>query len=181
MIRAARWLFRLMVLALIGFAVWLYLPRPAPGPLPPQVLAPLSGPVDRIRIEKAARQLVLLKDGAEVRRYAIALGFAPAGDKERQGDGRTPEGLYKVDRRNDGSAFHLSLGLDYPQPEDRARARAGGYDPGGDIMIHGQPNALPDDAQVPGDWTAGCIALTNAQIREIWAVTPIGTLVEILP
>ena len=89
--------------------------------------------------------------------------------------------MFTINRRNDKSAYHLSLGLDYPQAEDRARARAGGYDPGGDIMIHGQPNSLPEGYIVKGDWTAGCIAVTNAEMREIWAATPTGTQVEIRP
>ena len=88
---------------------------------------------------------------------------------------------FTIDRRNSESAFHLSIGLDYPQPEDRARAAKAGYSPGGDIFIHGQPNALPDGLKIKGDWTAGCIALTNAEIEEIWAVTPIGTKVEVRP
>jgi murein L,D-transpeptidase YafK len=147
-------------------------------PLPPP---PLTGQVERIVIEKAARRMQLLQDGRVVRTYQIALGFAPEGDKDRQGDGRTPEGEFTIDRRNDSSAFHLSLGLDYPQPADRARAAAGGYSPGGDIFIHGQPNALPERFKLKGDWTAGCIAVTNVEMREIWAVTPIGTTVEIRP
>ena len=80
------------------------------------------------------------------------------------------------------SAFHLSLGLDYPQARGhRNRAATAGYSPGGDIFIHGQPNALPDGFKLKGDWTAGCIAVTNREMREIWAVTPIGTKVEIRP
>ncbi len=164
---------------LIGFgfiAASLYSPM---RPMPPS--PPLTGQIDRIVIEKAARRMYLLQDGETVRTYRIALGFSPEGDKLRQGDGRTPEGEFTIDRRNTESAFHLSLGLDYPQREDLIRARAGGYSPGGDIFIHGQPNALPDGLKIKGDWTAGCIALTNAEIREIWAVTPIGTKVEILP
>lgn len=152
--------------------------------LPPRgtlSLPPISGHIDRIVVEKAARRMTLLQDGRPVREYSVALGFSPAGDKARQGDGRTPEGLFRIDRRNDRSAYHLSLGIDYPRPEDVQRARAGGYDPGGDIMIHGQPNALPDPAILRGDWTAGCIALSNAEIREIWNAAPIGTLVEIRP
>lgn len=147
----------------------------------PPALPPLSGVVERIVVEKAARRLTLVQGGKTVRAYHIALGFSPSGDKTRQGDGRTPEGLFRLDRRNAQSAYHLSLGLDYPQPDDRARARAGGYDPGGDIMIHGQPNALPEGMVVKGDWTAGCIAVSNAEIREIWAVTDQTTLVEIRP
>ena len=169
----------LVLLAVIGAAALLWV-RPTPAPVP-QPLPPLVGTVDRIVIEKAARRMVLMQAGQAVRSYRIALGFTPTGDKARQGDGRTPEGVFTINRRNDKSAYHLSLGLDYPQAEDRARARAGGYDPGGDIMIHGQPNSLPEGYIVKGDWTAGCIAVTNAEMREIWAATPTGTLVEIRP
>jgi murein L,D-transpeptidase YafK len=166
---------------LVGFgfiAASLYSPpvRVAAPPLPP-----LTGTLDRIVIEKAARRMQLIQGGKPVRTYQIALGFTPKGDKERQGDGKTPEGEFTVDRRNDESAFHLSLGLDYPQPEDVARAALGGYAPGGDIFIHGQPNAVPDGLKIKGDWTAGCIALTNAEMREIWDVVPIGTRVDIRP
>ena len=167
----------LVLLALIIAAAALFYVRPAI--VPSQI--PLSGPVDRIIIDKTAREMRLVKDGETLRRYNIALGFSPKGDKSRQGDGRTPEGLYQINRRNESSAYHLSLGLDYPLPEDIDRAKSGGYDPGGDIMIHGQPNALPDGLQIKGDWTAGCIAISNAQMREIWPVIPVGTVVEVRP
>ncbi|MFN4193172.1 MAG: murein L,D-transpeptidase family protein [Tabrizicola sp.] len=179
MIRYLRLLFHILLLVGLGFiAASLYSPPvPMPSPPPP----PLTGTVDRIVIEKAARRMQLIQDGKAVRTYEIALGFKPDGDKQRQGDGRTPEGEFTVDRRNSESAFHLSVGLDYPRPADRARAAKGGYSPGGDIFIHGQPNALPEGFKLKGDWTAGCIALTNAEMREVWAVTPIGTKVEIRP
>lgn len=175
--RLARLFALLALLALVGAAALLWL-RPTPAPLP---LPPLTGTVEMIVVEKAARRMTLLQGGQPVRRYRIALGFAPEGDKARQGDGRTPEGRFTITRRNDRSAYHLSLGIDYPQPDDIARARRGGYSPGGDIMIHGQPNALPEGFIVKGDWTAGCIAVTNAEIREICAATPTGTPVEIRP
>jgi murein L,D-transpeptidase YafK len=116
-----------------------------------------------------------------VRTYPVGLGFAPEGDKNRQGDGRTPEGLFRIDRRNDRSRFHLSLGLDYPQPEDIARAVEGGYSPGGDIFIHGQPPGIEGRRRLAGDWTDGCIAITNANMDEVWRVTPLGTEVEVVP
>ena len=175
--RLRRLFLGLCLLAGFGYiAASLYRPMQPQSPPPP-----LAGTVDRIVIEKAARRLQLIQDGKPVRTYQIALGFTPEGDKLRQGDGKTPEGEYTVNRRNDESAFHLSIGLDYPRPEDVARAREGGYSPGGDIFIHGQPNALPDGLKIKGDWTAGCIALTNAEMRDIWAVTPVGTTVEIRP
>ncbi len=179
MIRFLRLVLYLVLLAVLGFiAASLYSPPVRVAAPPPP---PLSGTVDRIVIEKAARRMQLVQDGKPVRTYRIALGFTPEGDKIRQGDGKTPEGEFTIDRRNDESAFHLSLGLDYPRPADRARAAKGGYSPGGDIFIHGQPNALPEGFKLKGDWTAGCIALTNAEMREVWAVTPIGTRVEIRP
>lgn len=154
------------------------------GP-PLQVAAPppplLKGEIDRIVIEKSARRMQLFQNGKVVRTYAVALGFTPEGDKERQGDGKTPEGSFVINRKNESSAFTLSLGLDYPQPDDLARAAEGGYSPGGDIFIHGQPNALPEGFKLKGDWTAGCIAVSNTEIREIWASTPLGTMVEVLP
>lgn len=177
MTRLLRLLIYLSILVGLGFiAASLYSPM---RPLPPP--PPLTGEVDRIVIEKAARRMQLIQDGKTVRTYQIALGFTPDGNKVRQGDGKTPEGLFTIDRRNSESAFHLSVGLDYPRPEDVQQAAAGGYSPGGDIFIHGQPNALPDGLKLKGDWTAGCIALTNAEMREVWAVTPIGTTVEIRP
>lgn len=172
--RLARAFSALVLLALIAAALMLW-HRPAPPP------GALFGPVDLILIEKSARRMSLIQQGRTVRSYAIALGFAPEGDKQRQGDGRTPEGRFTINRRNDASAFTLSLGLDYPREADLIRARAGGYDPGGDIMIHGQPNELPDAVTLPHDWTAGCIAVSNAEIREIWAHAPTGTAVEIRP
>ena len=154
-------------------------PPDRPPPDGPEIA--LQGPIDLILIEKSARRLTLLQNGKQVRSWPMALGFSPIGDKSREGDGRTPEGLFTINRRNDASSYHLSLGLDYPHPNDIAAAKAAGYSPGGDIMIHGQPNALPEPLTVPSDWTAGCIALTNAQMREIWDHAPIGTVVEIRP
>ncbi len=113
--------------------------------------------------------------------YDVALGFAPIGDKSHEGDGKTPEGLFKVDRRNPNSSFHLSLGIDYPRPEDIARAEALGLNPGGDIFIHGQPNRLGNHLMLPGDWTAGCIAISNSEMVALWRLADLGTVVEIRP
>ncbi|MFT4014196.1 MAG: L,D-transpeptidase family protein [Paracoccus sp. (in: a-proteobacteria)] len=155
---------------------------PATPPVAPPVAAmPLASPVERILIEKSARRMTVWQKEGTPRSFRIALGFAPEGDKGRQGDGRTPEGVFRVDRLNRNSAFHLSLGLDYPQKRHREAARKGGYDPGGDIMIHGQPKQVPDGYRVKGDWTAGCIAVSNAEIEEIFAQTALGTRVEIRP
>ena len=149
--------------------------------MPPVVPPPLSGQIDRILIEKGPRQMTVFRDGVALRSYRVALGFEPEGDKARQGDGRTPEGVFHIDRRNPESAYHLSLGIDYPQAEDRARAAAAGADPGGDIFIHGQPNGTGRLITIPYDWTAGCIAVSDVEIEELWRVTPVGTVVEIRP
>ncbi len=125
--------------------------------------------------------MTLFRKGKPVRTYRMALGAAPVGAKRVQGDGKTPEGIYRIDRLNAASSYHLSLGINYPQPDDRRRAAELGRSPGGDIFLHGQPNGLDPDLMLKGDWTAGCIALTNAEIEELWRVTPLGTLVEIRP
>jgi lipoprotein-anchoring transpeptidase ErfK/SrfK len=102
----------------------------------------------------------------------------PKGHKRMRGDGRTPEGRYIVDRRNPKSQFHLSVGISYPDAEDIARARARGVDPGGDIFIHGAPNGQRRPPR--GDWTAGCIAVKNREIEEIYSMVATGTVVDIL-
>jgi murein L,D-transpeptidase YafK len=161
-------------------AAWIMLAPSRPVPIPP-LTATLAGPVDHIVIHKSARRMTAFRDGQPLKSYRIALGFAPDGDKRQQGDGKTPEGTFTIDRVNPDSAYHLSLGLDYPRPQDRARAAALGVDPGGDIFIHGQPNSRPDDETLLGDWTAGCIALSDTEIRELYAAARLGTTVEILP
>ncbi len=161
---------------LAGYAVWHHF---EPWDLTPP--RELTANVDRIVIDKGLRTMAVYRDGEIQKRYGIALGFAPEGDKLQEGDGRTPEGIYRIDRRNAQSSFHLSLGIDYPRAEDRAEAAANGVSPGGDIFIHGQPNRVQDNMMIPGDWTAGCVALTNAEIQELFRYTPIGTEVEIRP
>lgn len=145
----------------------------------PALVAP-DNRADRVLIEKTERRLSLLRDGQTIATYRISLGFAPDGDKSKEGDGRTPEGVYRIDRKNGQSAFHLSLGIDYPRPDQRAAARSEGRDPGGDIFIHGQPNGY-DGPAITGDWTAGCAAVSNAEIAQIWSRVEIGTAVEIRP
>ena len=137
--------------------------------------------IDRIVVEKSQRRMEPMSGGQVVHSYKIALGFAPEGDKQQQGDGRTPEGKYVIESRNEASSFHLSLKISYPGPADRAVAAARGVSPGGDIFIHGAPNWWVPPDQPPGDWTRGCIAVTKAEIEEIWKLVPDGTPVEIRP
>jgi murein L,D-transpeptidase YafK len=136
---------------------------------------------DRIVIEKQARTLSLYRRGAAIKTYRVSLGSRPVGQKERQGDGRTPEGVYVIDQHNPHSSFHRALHVSYPSAADRARAAALGVSPGGDIMIHGLPNHFGwiGRLQRAHDWTAGCIALTDPEIDEIFRAVPDGTRVEI--
>ena len=139
-------------------------------------LVPEPEQADAIRVYKAQRKMDLLRDGKVIRSYRVALGNAPVGHKRQQGDQRTPEGDYTITYRNAQSRFHLSLRVSYPDESDRRQARARGVDPGGDIMVHG---ATP--VGYTGDWTEGCIAVTNAQIEEIWKLVPVGTPIHIAP
>ncbi len=138
---------------------------------------------DKLVVNKSKRQLLLYQGENVIARYRIALGHNPEGPKMRKGDGRTPEGTYSISGRNAASAFHKSLKVSYPNAADRERARRRGVDPGGDIMIHGLPNGrgFVGAAHRLIDWTDGCIAVTNAEIEEIWSLVTDGTLVQINP
>jgi murein L,D-transpeptidase YafK len=134
--------------------------------------------VDYLLVDKTRRILVAYAGGQPVKVYrGLQLGV-PAGHKQFQGDRRTPEGLYTIDTRNPASRFFLSLRISYPNAADRAFAAQYGRSPGGDIFLHGQPNGYQAE-RVPGDWTDGCIALSNAEIAELWAIVPDGTPIEI--
>jgi murein L,D-transpeptidase YafK len=138
---------------------------------------------DRVLIQKSARQLSLLRNGKVLRAYRVSLGPNPTGAKDRAGDGRTPEGIYRIDSRNAYSKYHLSLHVSYPNSADRLRASRLHVSPGGEIMIHGTPNRWRGlaFAFANTDWTAGCIAVSDAEIEEIWKLVPDGTVVEIRP
>jgi murein L,D-transpeptidase YafK len=138
---------------------------------------------DRIIVYKKVRTLQLMRQGRVIKTYKIALGGDPVGPKTRQGDHRTPEGVYVIDSRNGHSKFHLALHISYPDAADRERARKLGVSPGGDIFIHGLPNGFGFIGAVHRvrDWTDGCIAVTDQQIEEIWKLVDNGTPVEIRP
>jgi murein L,D-transpeptidase YafK len=133
---------------------------------------------NHIVVSKTNRVLALMSGEKTLKRYQVHLGFAPEGPKQRSGDGRTPEGRYYIDRRNARSDFYLSLGVSYPNAQDLARARALGVRPGGDIFIHGGPRRAADMRKK--DWTAGCIAVSDAEIEEIWSMVPTGVPITIL-
>jgi hypothetical protein len=138
---------------------------------------------DRVLVEKSQRRLYLLRSDRVIAEYPIRLGLNPYGPKQRVGDFRTPEGSYRLVRRNAASDFFLSVEVSYPNPADMARAREQGFDPGGLIMIHGQPNVprKPAAYYASSDWTDGCIAVSNAAMVDIWLRTDLGTPVEIRP
>ncbi len=140
-----------------------------------------EGRIDLIVVEKSQRRMDLLSGGHVVHSYTVALGSVPQGDKQQEGDGRTPEGKYIIDGRNSHSSFHLSLKISYPDVADRAAASERNVPPGGGVFIHGAPNWWPLPGQPPGDWTRGCIAVTKAEIEEIWRLVPDGTPIEIRP
>ena len=137
---------------------------------------------DMLLIDKSDRTLWVMQGGAAIRTYrGLQFGDSPTGHKQFEGDERTPEGRYTISYGNPQSSYYLSLHIDYPNDADRAFARSRGRSPGGLIFIHGQPNGMPFDARVPGDWTDGCIALSNAEIAELWTLVPNGTPIEIRP
>jgi len=138
---------------------------------------------DLVVVEKADRKLHLIKDGAPLRTFDIALGIRPVGDKEKEGDFKTPEGRYLLDIRNPNSEFFLSIHVSYPNGQDIREARSRGFDPGGAIMIHGQPNE-PSRSEAfyrTQDWTNGCIAVSNSDMIDIWLMTGDNTPIEIRP
>ncbi|MEM0976299.1 MAG: L,D-transpeptidase family protein [Pseudomonadota bacterium] len=138
-----------------------------------------DGPqITQVTIDKTVRRMYLSSNGKVIKKYRIALGFAPYGHKEFLGDGKTPEGLYRIDRKNENSRYHLSLGISYPNRVDWENARAQGKHPGGDIFIHGGPVTSREKAG-GRDWTAGCIAVSNRQMEEVYAMVELETLVYI--
>ena len=144
---------------------------------------PVGTTIDRIYVEKSARRLSIFREGKKLKSYRVALGRSPIGPKEQEGDMKTPEGLYKIDSRNPQSAYHLALHVSYPSNEDSARAADRGVSAGFDIMIHGIENGGGWIGAFHRwhNWTAGCIALTDEEIEELWRVTPDGTPIEIQP
>ena len=138
-----------------------------------------DGPeVTRIEVWKAERRMTLFHHDEPLKTYRIALGFAPEGHKVQEGDGRTPEGWYTIDRRNPNSSYHLSIGISYPNAQDVEVARALGVSPGGDIFIHGRAGA---HRSKPRDWTVGCIAVRDREMEEIYAMVRDGTPILIRP
>ncbi|MES2845699.1 MAG: L,D-transpeptidase family protein [Pseudomonadota bacterium] len=133
--------------------------------------------VTSVQVHKAARKMYLLHDGTVLEEYDINLGFAPEGHKQFEGDGKTPEGTYVLSHKNPKSAYHLSVGISYPNTADVEFAAAAGKRPGGDIFIHGGPPARVSVR----DWTAGCIAVSDREVEQIYSMVKPGTVIHILP
>ena len=138
---------------------------------------------DRVLVLKKERTLQLLSRGKVIKSYKVALGGDPIGPKTRQGDHKTPEGVYVLDRRNAHSQFHRAIHISYPNEHDRAEARKLKVSPGGDVFVHGLPNGygFVGASHRLKDWTDGCVAVTNEEIEEIWRAVPDGTPIEIQP
>jgi len=144
---------------------------------------PADARADRVIVMKKQRTLTLMSGDKVLKVYKIALGGDPVGAKEKEGDHKTPEGDYVLDRRNRKSKFYRAIHISYPNEEDRGRAHKLGVSPGGDIMVHGLPNGFGwlGEAHRVRDWTDGCIAVTDQEMDEIWSAVPDGTPIEIKP
>ena len=166
---------KLIVLAFFAFATFSSQALSNDPPLPTSAMA------DKVVVLKRQRTLLLMKGDEVLKRYIVSLGGNPVGPKIRQGDNRTPEGTYVLDRHNANSQYHRSIHISYPNADDLARARKLGVSPGGELFIHGLPNEFHGHSDALGDWTEGCIAVTNAEIEEIWRAVADGTPIEIKP
>jgi murein L,D-transpeptidase YafK len=157
-----------------------------PGMAQAPMAATISATVpiaDQVLVRKSERRLYLLRHGEILRSYRVALGLIPDGPKERSGDFRTPEGRYQLTRRNSRSDYFLSIQVSYPNADDLRRARRDHVNPGGSIMIHGLPNLQrhPPDYYAAADWTDGCIAMSNADMVELWLMVQDNTPIDIRP
>jgi len=168
---------------IIGIVIWTNVMARWGNGSPPAPY-PADQQADLIVVNKAARHLVLMRQGRVIGSYAVSLGAgADQGAKRREGDKKTPEGRYLIDGRNPHSRFYLSLHISYPDLNDLQRGKAGGYKPGENIMIHGVPNGWGWFSAIFShfDWTDGCIAVSNADMQQIWARVPTGVAITIAP
>ncbi|MBD3785968.1 MAG: L,D-transpeptidase family protein [Sphingomonadales bacterium] len=170
---------RSALLGLSSLAVLAACGRGGPSSGPGTKFRSYAGPpITQVQVYKSKRRMHLFSDKELVKTYKIALGGNPVGKKQFEGDYKTPEGFYFIDRRNPNSAYHLSLGISYPNAEDRAFAAAQGRKPGGDIFIHGRAGKNKGRGK---DWTAGCIAVKDEEIEELYAMIANGTPIWIFP
>ena len=169
----------ILVASVAGLAAWDFLKfdRTVPPQAAPDARATL------IVVEKQAHRLNLIRNGQVLKTYDVALGSNPVGHKQQEGDRRTPEGIYAIDFKHPRSRFHFALRVSYPNAEDRKQAQQRNVPAGSDIMIHGLPNGLGLLGRfvLGRNWTDGCIAVTNKEIEEIWAMVDVGTPIQIKP
>lgn len=166
-----------LTIAFVGIA-YSYLKIPTAEPN-----LPIDTTADMIVVDKSDHTLKLLKDGNTLKTYKVSLGTGGPGPKKREGDKKTPEGQYNIDRRNERSSFYRSLHISYPDREDMQRAKQENVPAGSDIMIHGLRNGLGflGRLHLLADWTQGCIAVTDTEMDELWRAIPDGTPIEIKP
>ena len=143
----------------------------------------VGGEIDLVLVDKSEKKIYLLSEGKQLKEYDVVFGENPKGHKQQEGDERTPEGRYILDYKKADSSFYKAIHISYPNEEDKARARKIGVDPGGLIMIHGQKNGFGWLSWLMQwfNWTDGCIAVTNAEMDEIWQLVEVGTPIEIRP
>jgi len=151
------------------------------GTQPPALKRYLGPPVTQVVVQKEQRRMYLLNGQTVLKAYDFGLGNEPIGHKQFEGDGKTPEGLYYIDRFNPRSRYHLSVGISYPNERDRAFAEQFGLDPGGDIMIHGRGPEGNRLVRQKRDWTAGCITVSDDEVEDIFAMLRLGVPVVIYP
>lgn len=169
-----KWIIRVVLLTIVIGLFYYFYPE---NRLPPGIK------IDKLIVVKSQRAMYAYSDGQVVKIYKISLGREPIGDKQFQGDKRTPEGAYEINNRNPGSGFHKNLGVSYPNRTDRKEAKDKGVDPGGDIKIHGLRNGFGFIGKFHRlfDWTAGCIAVTDSEIDELYKAVDNGTPITIRP
>lgn len=166
-----------IALVVLAVAVTLKWANHHKAPLPADVEA------DFVVVEKAKRQLLIYSHGQLLKRYRVSLGRVPVGAKEREGDKKTPEGRYVIDFRKADSAYFRALHISYPSAADTEKAQKMGVSPGDAIMIHGIRNGFGWIGRLHrlADWTAGCIAVTDREMAELWRAIPDGTPIELKP
>lgn len=140
-------------------------------------------PIDRIVVEKSQRTLSVYSNQERLRQYKISLGKSPIGHKEKEGDHKTPEGIYSISAKKPNHKFHKALAISYPNQKDKENATRKGHSPGGGVLLHGYEPHLSWVSQNHPllDATRGCILLTNPEMEQIFNATPIGTTIEIKP
>jgi len=142
-----------------------------------------DGGIDRILIVKKDRKMYLYKEGKVQSVIPVSLGKNPVGHKQQQGDNRTPEGEFFIHRKLCSPKYYRSLCISYPRPADKAKAKARGVNPGGDITIHAQPtwnaDGKGDGYTLSRNWTQGCVAVTNSEMKKLWYAVREGVPITI--